>query len=239
MWHAAWCWEPWQKLFAGWGWESIAYSLPGHGKSAVQRPVWLCTLDYYLAFLKDEVQRLPNKPVLMGHSMGGALVQWHLKHIADDLPAAVLVAPWTSHNAFRDSLPLLLKLDLPGCFLAALAWNAYPFVRSPQRAAAALISEGACLSPQELHAQLGTESALVMLQHNPPHWAPPENARTPLLLLAGEKDTLVGAEPLRHSAEFYRAEYILVKEAGHNLMMEKKHHQTAETICNWLEKYVN
>jgi pimeloyl-ACP methyl ester carboxylesterase len=239
MWHAAWCWQPWQELFAEWGWESTAYSLPGHGKSPAQRPVWLCTLDYYLAFLRDEVQRLPVKPILMGHSMGGALIQWYIKHVADDLPAAVLAVPWTSHNAFRDSLPLFFRLDIPGCLLAALTWDARPFVRSPKRAAAALITEGARMPPEELHARLETESALVMLQHNPPYWSPPESVCTPMLVLAGEKDALVGAEPLRRSAAFYRAEYILVEDAGHNLMMEKNSRQTAEAVRGWLEENVN
>jgi len=71
MWHGAWCWQLWQELFAGWGWETHAHSLPGHAGSVVQRPIARCTLDYYLAFLKAEVERLPRRPVLMGHSMGG------------------------------------------------------------------------------------------------------------------------------------------------------------------------
>ena len=97
MWHGAWCWEPWQELFAGWGWESHAYSLPGHGASPVQRSLRWATLNYYLEFLKAEIQRLPHRPVLMGHSMGGALTQMYLKS-SHDLPAAVLVASWPSHT---------------------------------------------------------------------------------------------------------------------------------------------
>lgn len=118
MWHGAWCWETWQKLFAERGWESVAYSLPGHAKSPVQRPVWLCTYDYYLAFVRDEVNRLLRKPILMGHSMGGGLCQWYLRYIGDDLPAFVLVAPWTSHSVMKDSAPMFFKLDLFGCMLA-------------------------------------------------------------------------------------------------------------------------
>ena len=84
MWHGAWCWQQWQELFAEWGWESHAISLPGHAGSPTQRPVYFCTLGYYLRFLKAEVERLPRKPVLMGHSMGGALTQWYLKYVGDE-----------------------------------------------------------------------------------------------------------------------------------------------------------
>ncbi len=52
MWHGAWCWEPWPQLFADWGWESHAHSLPGHGGSPVQRPFRWCTLGYYARFLE-------------------------------------------------------------------------------------------------------------------------------------------------------------------------------------------
>ncbi len=92
MWHGAWCWEPWQKLFAEWGWESHAHSLPGHGKSSTQRPIRWCTLQYYYEFLNTEIKRQPRRPILMGHSMGGALTQWYLKcqrlsRLRDSLPS--------------------------------------------------------------------------------------------------------------------------------------------------------
>jgi pimeloyl-ACP methyl ester carboxylesterase len=236
MWHGAWCWEAWQKLFAEWGWESIAYSLPGHARSAVQRPVWLCTYDYYLAFVRDEVNRLPRKPILMGHSMGGGLCQWYLRHIGDDLPAIVLVAPWTSHNVLADSALLFFKLDPSGMALVSLAWNARPFVRTPQVAARALITEGALLSAEELFARLGTESALVLMQHNPLFWHPAEHVKTPMFLLAAEKDALIGVESLRRSAAHYQAEFVVIPEAGHNLMMEKSYEDTAQQINDWLVK---
>src|SRR5262245_60882064 len=43
MWHGAWCWRYWQELLAEWGWESHAFSLPGHAGSPVQRPIRWCT----------------------------------------------------------------------------------------------------------------------------------------------------------------------------------------------------
>jgi pimeloyl-ACP methyl ester carboxylesterase len=89
IWHGAWCWQFWQELFAAWGWESVAFSQPGHAGSPEQRTIRLCTLDYYLAFVKSEVERPPRQPVMIGHSMGGALTQWYLKHVGDDLPASV------------------------------------------------------------------------------------------------------------------------------------------------------
>ena len=235
MWHGAWCWENWQELFAVWGWETHAISLPGHGKSPLQRPIPQCTLDYYLSFIRDAAEGLPRKPVLMGHSMGGALTQWYLKYVGD-LPAAVLVAPWVAHSALLDGLPLLLTKDPSIVWRMMLSWDSTSWMRSPQRAAEKLLGPKAAVTPEELHARLGPESALILFQHNPPFWYPPEAVQTPTLWLAGELDAVVSVPGLRKSARHFGGDFVLVPEAGHNLMMEYNARQTAETIRDWLEK---
>jgi pimeloyl-ACP methyl ester carboxylesterase len=236
MWHGAWCWQSWQELFAEWGWESIAISLPGHGQSPVQRPIRWCTLGYYLQFLAAEIERLQQRtfqrPILMGHSMGGALTQWVLKYVGD-LPAAVLVAPWTSHNmlgpVFRFS-----RLDPIGFLLCILTLTTTPNIRSPQRAARMFITEGAIITPEELQARLGPESLWVLLQYNPLLWSPVKRTGTPMLWLAGGSDVLISEPEERRSAAHYGADYVAVDGAGHNLMMEHSYRQTAETIRDWL-----
>lgn len=234
MWHGAWCWRHWQELFAHWGWETHAYSLPGHGDSPVQRPLRWATLNYYFEFLKAEVERLPHRPVLMGHSMGGALAQWYLKY-GGELPAAVLVAPWTSHAM----LPSVLRStwrDPLGALLSGLTLSSTPAVRSPARAAEIFIHPGALYSPEELHARLGPESFLVLAQYNPLLWSPVKVTSIPLLWLAGAADVLITEAESCRSAAHYRAEYVVIPEAGHNLMMEKSYRETAQTIHKWLDR---
>lgn len=237
MWHGAWCWEPWQRLLAEWGWESHAHSLPGHAKSDRQRPVWLCTLDYYLAFFKREIERMPDPPVVMGHSMGGALTQWYLKYIGQDLAAAVLVAPWTSHSTMLDGAWKLFTDDPVAMLSNFVLWNANGWVRSPKWAAHKLTSEGAIMSPQELYDKLTDESVLVVLQHNPPFWKPADNITLPMLILAGEIDQVVSTNGLRNSANHYGADYELIPRAAHNLMMEHNYESTVELIHEWLIKH--
>jgi pimeloyl-ACP methyl ester carboxylesterase len=234
MWHGAWCWQPWQALLAEWGWESTAISLPGHSSSPEQRPLMLCTLEYYLSFLKAAVDQMPRKPVLMGHSMGGALTQWYLKYVGDDLPAAVMVAPWNAFDVLRDSLPLFVKLQPLAVLETFLSMHARPLVRTPERAAGALLSPGSSVSPAELHAHLDSESALILFEHRPPHWTPPANLKTPTLLLAGEADAVVSLAGLRRSAAHFGADFIAIPGAGHNLMHAHNARKTAEQIHIWL-----
>ena len=45
---------------------------------------------------------------------------------------------------------------------------------------------------------------------------------------------LPAARAARRSAAFYKATFVLVEKAGHNLMMEHNYRETAETIHGWL-----
>jgi len=233
MWHGAWCWAHWQQLFAEWGWESHAFSLPGHAASPTQRPIAQCTLDYYLFFLKAEVDRLPRPPVLMGHSMGGALAQWYLTYVGD-LPAAVLVASWLSHDVSGHSALHILARDPWGFLLMLRDGTATPLIRTPHRAAQMFITEGALLSPEELHAQLGPESRLVLLQHHAPMWSPRDGIGTPMLWVAAERDALISSAGAQRAAAFYHATHMPVVGAGHDIMLEASSTHTARSVHAWL-----
>ncbi len=233
MWHGAWCWQPWQELLAEWGWESHAISLPAHGLSPEQRPLPLCTLDYYLSFLKAEIDRLPRRPILMGHSMGGALTQWYLRYVGD-LEAAVLVAPWTAHSVWMAGTLPAIQRDPDIVRRMVLEWDATSWVNTPDRAAKTLLSDRAVVSGAELDAQLGGESVLATYQHNPPFWKPPTDVNTPMLWLAAEKDGTLMLSAQEKSAAHYGADYVVVEAAGHNLMMEWNWRETAVSINDWL-----
>ena len=232
MWHGGWCWAAWQQLFAEWGWESHAHSLPGHGGSPVQRPIRWCTLGYYLEFLVAEITEQSRPPILMGHSMGGALTQKYLKEHGD-LPAAVLVAPWTSHSM---AVPLLRTIprDPRGFVRGLFDLSTTPLVRNPFRTAQMFITEGAILSPEALHQQVGPESVWVVVQYNPPFWRPAQQVKTPMLWLAGDADTLISEAEEKKSAAHYGATYVVIPESGHNVMMEKRFRETAVIVHEWL-----
>ena len=63
-----------------------------------------------------------------------------------------------------------------------------------------LVSPAAAVSLDELQPKLGHESVLVLYQHNPPFWYPPERVTTPMLWVAGEDDPLLVEPAERRSA---------------------------------------
>jgi pimeloyl-ACP methyl ester carboxylesterase len=234
MWHGAWCWREWQALFAGWGWESRSISLPGHGASPPRKSVRFNTMQDYLAVLDEAIADFDAPPILVGHSMGGALAQWRLKRSAPDPPAVVFLASWTSHSTFADGTSLHLRRDPWGFLAMGFTWSTRPLIRSPKRAASMLITEGAVISPEDLHARLCDESYLVLSQHNPPQWSPKREVISPMLWVAGEKDAVVSLKGARKSAAYYGADLMIAPNAGHNLMMEANNVDTARRIEAWL-----
>lgn len=90
-WHAAWCWENFLPYFSRQGYASCAVSLRGHGTSDGRDKIrWHSAVHGYVSDVEQVVHTLSNAPVLVGHSVGGYVVQKFLEtHTA---PAAVLMA---------------------------------------------------------------------------------------------------------------------------------------------------
>lgn len=233
MWHGAWCWQDWQACFAEWGWESHAISLPGHGLSPLQRPIWRCTLGYYLQFVCAAVDALPQKPILMGHSMGGAISQWYLRDVGD-LPAAVLVAPWALYGGYWACTMAWGRLNADGGLGLGFRNRRCEWIGIPQQTARFLISPNATLTAEALHERLTPESGLVLLQHLRP-WRVPSRLTTPILWLGAEHDAAIPEFAARRAAAIYpTGEYRLIVGAAHNIMMEANYRAIAQDVADWL-----
>ena len=88
---AAWCWDenflPW---FAEQGYAAYAVSLSGHGGSRGRAYLDSFSIADYVADVADVVAQLPAPPVLIGHSMGGMVVQKFLER--QSAPGVVLMS---------------------------------------------------------------------------------------------------------------------------------------------------
>ena len=87
----AWCWaEHFLPYFAKHGFRACAVSLSGHGRSpGRERLDWLSIADY-VNDLEQAVSRVGGDPILIGHSMGGFVVQKYLERAS--APGVVLMA---------------------------------------------------------------------------------------------------------------------------------------------------
>src|SRR5438067_6647486 len=71
-----WCWEPhFLPWFADEGYAAHALSLRGHGGSGGRESLFVAGLDDYAADVERVMAKMPVAPVLIGHSMGAAVVE--------------------------------------------------------------------------------------------------------------------------------------------------------------------
>ena len=229
-WHGAWCWQQWLDYFTSLGYEVHAISLPGHGRSVPHKHINLFTLGDYVNIMAATVDSIKPTPVVIGHSMGGAIVQKYLEKRS--LPAAVLLATIPAGGI----LPMMLRWlrHYPVSTLKGLlTLNGYHFVGTPALAQAFFFSEECGVDVPAVHTQLVRESLTLATQTMIPFARRPVGD-TPVLVLAGEKDFLFSVPEQRKTAEKYNATFVEFPDQAHNLMLEPAWQQVANTIDDWL-----
>ncbi len=79
-WHGAWCWDEHFPAYisAGLGYECLAPSLRGHGGSPGGARLNRARIADYVDDVAQVASTLDTPPVVIGHSMGGLVVQKYL-----------------------------------------------------------------------------------------------------------------------------------------------------------------
>ncbi len=225
-WHGAWCWRDAMQDLARRGFEVHAISLRGHGRSD-PAALNMCGLRDYRRDLEAAVAAIHPRPVVVGHSMGGYLLQLLLSE--QQLPGAVLLASVPIGGPGPYMLDML-RSDPLNFLLAFGTLDLLRLVGTPQRARAAFFRPD--IPPAELTLYttlLGPESARVGLESllSRPR---PERNRSPLLLIAAERDAIFTLDEQRQTARAYGAELVVIPEAAHDLMLDPAWTLAADAI---------
>src|SRR5215475_7909254 len=89
--HTAACWDVhFLDYFAQHGYATHALNLRGHGNSEGREKLRWTRIADYVEDVANAVQQLPSPPILIGHSMGGFIIQKYLEE--HDAPGAVLLS---------------------------------------------------------------------------------------------------------------------------------------------------
>lgn len=232
-WHGAWCWEEhFLDYFATRGYPTSALDLRGHGRSdGRERLRWHRIADY-VEDVKRVADELPSPPILIGHSMGGAVVQKYLEQHA--APGAVLLASVPAAGVLRATLRYAQRH--PIAFLKGnLTLSLYPFVASAALARDAFFSES---MPAELvqnyFARIQDESYLAFLDMMLFNLPRPERVGVPMLVLGAANDALFLPSEIEATARAYRAEAVIFPDMAHDMMLEAGWEGVAERIATWL-----
>lgn len=219
--HAAWCWERWLPALAAQGWPTHALSLRGHGEST--GTVRGATLDDYVDDIIWAADSLGAAPVLIGHSMGGLLVE--IAATRTPVRGVVMVAPAPS-SGFRHALGVAVRH--PRTVLALLAGKPVPFTRDQ------LLSQDVSVEDAErVMARLDPESFVAQYQVLVAH-RKPTPAVCPVLMLASPDDVLVSPGEITRKAARHNADVQWFPGLGHDLMLEPRTVEVVSALVDWL-----
>lgn len=232
MYHGAWCWDEYfLPYFAERGFDVYAMSLRGHGQS--EGNIRWARLRDYVADLAQVTSQFSAPPILVGHSMGGLIVQKYLETHA--VPAAVLVASAPPFGIWHSMMTALMKHPL-AVLQTTLTLNPRALVSTPALYRELFYSPS--LSEQKLleyFVRLSDASlfaVLDMLGLDLPH---PKQIQTPLLVIGAENDHSINPAHFPATAKIYHADYFSFP-MNHSMMLEDGWQSVADCILTWLEK---
>jgi pimeloyl-ACP methyl ester carboxylesterase len=228
-WHGPW-WSDFGERLSERGHDVRAVQLRGHDG----RPgrIWH-RVRGYVEDVRGAAAEFAEPPVVVGHSLGGLVVQ---KYLEDD-PAAggVLMAPIPR----RGTLAAVARLGArhPFALLKTnLLWSLRPFIATP-----ALVRElfftadtpddvvNACMARLQDESYLAFIDTMWVLPH-------PRRINVPVLVLAAEVDGFFTSGEMRRAASAYGTEVEVFPEMGHDLMLDRGWQRVADRVDAFASK---
>lgn len=229
-----WIWAdnylPW---FAQRGYRAYAISLRGHGDSDERESLAWHSIATYVEDVEDIVDWLGDDPVLIGHSMGGFVVQKFLER--HSVPAAVLMCSAPPQGLMLSQFHLLMeKPEMFGDINRILSGG---------YASVSAVRDGLFAQPvdddvlrhflarmhAESHRAIWDMTAFNMLNMSSMH-------RPPMLILGAEKDVLIPPFLVQSTARTYGLPDRIFRGMGHALTHEQDWALVTTAILEWLEE---
>lgn len=230
----AWVWEPhFLPYFASRGHVCHAVSLRGHGGSDGRDGLMTTRLADYVHDVESVVDSLAEAPVLIGHSMGGMVVQKMLHRRR--YPGAILMASAPPHGLLGSWINMMmLHPDV-----AMGIWSMQtlgPSLSSLTGLKRALFSnetsDDVFLSTIP---RFEAESAMVILDMLGLDLPPSRRSLDlPVLVLGTAHDVFVYPGAVRETAKTYGTREEIFPRIGHAMMLDRHWRDVADRMEGWL-----
>lgn len=237
------CWEHWEQHFQRHGYRTLAPAWPEHDAPIdVQRKLHpsarlaALTLDVVVEHYRTFLRGLDEKPILIGHSMGGLIVQLLLQEGLGAVGIAIDGAPpkgliSLKYSFLKSNWPAIspsAKIDEP--ILMSFAAFQYAFVNTlplaEQQAAYARY-----VVPESRRIGKGPTTKAAQIDF--------KKARPPLLLIAGGADHIIPASLNRANYNKYRktpaiTDFREFPGRTHWTLAQDGWQEVADYVLNWL-----
>jgi non-heme chloroperoxidase len=229
-----WMWtETFMPYFAEAGHACYAFSLRGHGGSDGRDHIDWHSINDYVDDLQAMVARMPEPPILVGHSMGGFIVQKYLERHPARAVALLCSVPPQGLIAAQ----FHLWLQKPQLFLEInrIMGGEYTDVSTLREALFAGEADEDMLAAWLTRMQAESHRAIWdMSMFNLP--LPFAMHRPPMLVVGAENDVLVPAFLVQSTARTYGVPAHILRDVGHAITHERDWRDAAVLLLRWLEK---
>lgn len=227
--------------FASQGFPAYAVSLRGHGGSRGQERLATLGLEDYVRDVTETVHHIEagtgRTPVLIGHSMGGMVVQKACERV--DVPGMVLMAsvpPYgITHSAFY------LAFTRPHLYGQIMLLQAVgPAAARPTTLRGLMFGDRVPAADIErffgLMQRESRRVAFDMLGFNPPRpiWVG-RARRPPVLVLGAGRDAMLPIGDVFGTAAWYGVRPVIIDTLAHGMMVDTDWEKAAEALMEWLD----
>jgi alpha-beta hydrolase superfamily lysophospholipase len=169
--------------------------------------------------------------------MGGAIIQKYLELYPAQ--AAVLMATVPSNGVICATLNVL-KIFPARVIRGLTSFSLYHIIRGEKHSKWAFYDNS--ITDEELKdysSRVQRESFTAYMQMLFFRVKKNYHSKIPMLVLAAEGDKLFSVKEQLRTAKKYNADYKLIKNTGHNLMLTSAWRKTADTIIDWINGKIN
>lgn len=234
-WHGAWCWDEYfLDYFTKHGFEAHALSLRGHGKSDGRERLRWTRISEYVQDVETAVNQLSQPPILIGHSMGGFIVQKYLE--THTTPGSILLASVPPQG----TLGITLRIAKRHPFRFAkvnLTMSLYPLIDTPKLTAESFFSP--TMSDQKVAGyfdRMQDEAYLGYLDMLVFDLPKPKRIKNRMLVLGAANDKIVTVKEVEKTAQAYNAESHISPNMAHDMMLEAGWQAVADRMIRWITK---
>jgi len=223
MCHGAWCWDEYFiPFFEQLGYHCIAFDLPGHAEPGSTKVIHF-SMDDYVNALADIVDKLEDDPIIVGHSMGGMILQKYIAKgrckkvilMSSVPPSGVLLLSLRVLINHPGALKYLFQANLLGVFKKYLYLMFASNVKS-EHYAKMMCSESFWAYLQLLIPICRTKKGI------------------PMLVMGGSEDQLISVGEFEQTAHKYGAELAIMEGGSHDLMLEIDCQKYVNAIHSWV-----
>lgn len=231
MWAGAWAWDQYLEYFCRLGYHCYALNLRGRPGSRPVTDLGKVSIHDYVEDARTVAAALDN-PILVGHSMGGLLVQ----KLAEILtpPAVVAITPAPPQGVFAvTSWPLLLAMVRH----SLQVFLGRPIAQGKEEAIKLIFKCLPSEGREQVLARSVPESGRLILDigiRGLPVDA--SKVRCPFLVIGAGEDSITPPKTAHKIARKYRADYREYPGFAHMIILEPEWERMAADLADWLER---